>query len=143
MNKGKIHITRLGESERDRATYFGAVNAIEEALGAQYPGLYEELRNVPRTIAGLTEEGVVAGGLIWDKKTQQDYLTVRFVGVSPKFQMKGVGARLLRSLDEIAQLMKVEGIEAMASGGAINWYLANGYKIGKKSGSMTTMLRTL
>ena len=142
MNRSKVHITRLGESDRDRTTYFRAVNAIEEAFGVQYPGLYEELRNVSRTIAGLTDEGVVAGGLIWDKKMQQEYLTIRFVGVSPKFRMRGVGASLLRSLDEIAQLMKVEGIEAITREENVNWYLANGYKIGKKRVNMTTMFRT-
>jgi len=142
MNNSQIHIRRLEESNKDRAIYFGVVSTIEEAFGTQYPGLYRELRNISRTIASLTEEKTVAGGLIWDKKMEEKYLTVRFVGVSPKFQGKGVGAKLLRSLKDIAMLMKVEGMEGMASGYTVHWCRKNGYKIGRERGKMTTMLKT-
>lgn len=80
----------------------------------------------------LESENKIIGisGLYYDYEDPKDVLWMDYFAVSPKFQRRGYGKKMLNNLEKICEKKKIKMLCVFTDkDGAINFYKKNGFKI--------------
>lgn len=91
----------------------------------------DENQSFHRMIINKKTDSVLAVGRI--QFISQTKAQIRYMGVSTNYQRKGIGSKILLSLEEIAASKGIKAIVLQSREDSIDFYKSNGYRIIKKT----------
>lgn len=98
-------------------------DAIERWLAGQEPAVYERSMAAELFVVAERDGGIVAWGAVSLSKRE-----ITNVFVDPAVHRQRIGSAILSQLESLAGAAQIDVVQLQATGTAIDFYVANGYR---------------